>query len=63
MKIAETYNFEKMYNDLIHKYGHEHPSVIQFGLLAEQYDNNNWNKALMKALYKNLMETKIVLPT
>lgn len=55
-KISETYRFEKMYDDLIHKYGHEHHSVIQFGLLAEQYDNNNWNKTCMRILYENLMK-------
>lgn len=62
MKIAETYKFEKMYDNLIHKYGYEHPSVIQFGLLAEQYDNNNWNKTYMKILYENLMNSDIILP-
>jgi len=59
VKITETAQFEKWYNDLIHKYGHEHPSVIQFGLLAERWDNTNWNKKCMKRIYRRLMEQEI----
>ena len=59
MKIAETYKFEKMYDNLIHKYGHEHPIVIQFGLLAERWDNTNWNKKCMEILYRSLIEQEI----
>lgn len=59
MKIAETYKFEKMYDNLIHKYGHEHPIVIQFGLLAERWDNTNWNKKCIEILYHSLIEQEI----
>ena len=59
MKIVETHKFEEMYDNLIHKYGHEHPIVIQFGLLAERWDNTNWNKKCMEILYRSLIKQEI----
>lgn len=54
-KIAETHKFEKMYDNLIHRYSYEHPMVIQFGLLAERWDNTNQNKKNLKKMYRKLI--------
>ena len=59
MKMIETALFDKWYDDLIHKYGHEHPVVIQFGKLAAEYDKTNWNRTYLKILYQDLMKSEI----
>ncbi len=59
VKITETAQFEKWYNDLIYKFGHEHPLVIQYGKYAESLDNTNWNKTCLRLLYEAAMEYEI----
>ena len=42
----------EMQNVLIKRFGHEHPYVIQFISLCEEYPPTNWNNACLSNIYK-----------
>lgn len=47
---------EKMQNELIKTFGHEHKVVIWFCGLCEQYPENDWNDTLLGCIYVNIIE-------
>lgn len=46
---------EQMMNDVIRKVGMEHPWVVQFCSLCEQYEDTDWNNQILKLLYESAM--------
>lgn len=50
---------EEMMNDVIRRYGFEHPWVIQFCKQCEDWEQNEWNDKCLKNLYLAMIHYQV----
>lgn len=46
---------EKMIDNLIERYGFEHPWVVAFCKWCEEWEENDWNNGCLNASYEAMM--------